>query len=80
MHFYDDRHETLLEYLDEGYQRTFEMPEMPKGDPFEHVDALVAAEGRVRLKERVVAGELLPEPYWADILRMMQVFWSSGDE
>ncbi|WP_204320665.1 hypothetical protein, partial [Klebsiella pneumoniae] len=32
------------------------------------------------MKERVVAGELLPEPYWADILRMMQVFWSSGDE
>jgi len=80
MHFYDRHRDLLDQYLDEGYQRTFEMPEMPRGNPFEHVDALMAAEGRIRLKERVVAVDLMPDPYWADILRMMQVFWFSGDE
>jgi len=80
MHLYDDNVEGARQYLEEGHQKVIEMPAMPDGDPFDLVGPLLAAEGRIRQGERVVASDLLPDPYWADIIRLIQVFWASGDE
>jgi thymidylate synthase len=80
MHLYDDNLDEARRYIDEGHQETVEMPPMPDGDPFDLVEALLGAEARIRRGERVIAGDEFAAPYWADIVRLIQVFWASGNE
>jgi thymidylate synthase len=39
---------------------------------------LLQVERRIRSGETIVAGDVVAEPYWADIIRLLQVFWASG--
>jgi len=78
MHVYDDHVEGVRRYVDEGYQQTVEMPAMPDGDPFDHVEALLDAEAKIRRGEELQAVDVFEQPYWADIVRLLQVFWASG--
>lgn len=78
MHVYDDHVDGVRRYVDEGIQQTVEMPAMPEGDPFTCVDALLQAEAKIRRGKELKAAEVFGEPYWADILRLLQVFWASG--
>jgi thymidylate synthase len=80
MHVYDKYVDKLPEYIDEGFHKVVEMPIMPPGDPFELTELLLQAEGRVRIGEQFAAETLISEPYWADIIRLLQVFWASGNE
>jgi len=79
MHVYDDYVEKLPEYIDEGFHKVVEMPAMPSGDPFAMMKIVLEAESRIRNAERIGAGEITADPYWADIIRLVQVFWASGD-
>jgi thymidylate synthase len=79
MHVYDPFVEKLSEYIDEGFHRVVEMPAMPSEDPFTVIKCVLQAEHRIRNGERIVAAEMAPDPYWADIIRLVQVFWASGD-
>lgn len=76
MHVYKDHYDDMREYVREGVQQTYEMPAMPPTNPFGMVDTLLAIEGRLRSGEDVAAGEVFPDPYWADIVRLLQVFWA----
>ena len=76
MHIYKADLEHIDTYLVEGFQRTAEMPAMPAGDPFVLVDRLLEIEDRLRNGEDLDAGEVMAEPYWADIVRLLQVFWA----
>lgn len=76
MHVYKDHYDDMREYVREGVQQTYEMPAMPPTNPFGVVDTLLATEGRLRSGEDVAAGEVFPDPYWADIVRLLQVFWA----
>lgn len=78
MHFYDDFRAELQQYVAEGFQKVVEMPPMPRRDPFELVSVLLDAESRIRNGERINAAKVVAEPYWADIIRLLQVFWASG--
>lgn len=78
MHVYVDYLPQLQDYLDEGWQRTEAMPEMPEGDPFEFVRPIVRAEAEIRSGATMRAEDVVSTPYWADILRLVQVFWASG--
>lgn len=78
MHIYEKYIDGAKAYVREGHQKTVEMPSMPAGDPFELVETLLCVEGRVRAGEAVAAAEVFAEPYWADIVRMIQVFWARG--
>jgi thymidylate synthase len=78
MHVYDDHLGDLRTYIEEGYHRVSPMPEMPDGDPFELIPALLSAEDRVRHGEAVCAVDAVPNGYWADIVRLVQAFWASG--
>jgi thymidylate synthase len=78
MHIYDDFVEAARNYIAEGHQKSVEMPTMPAGDPFELVQKLLEAESRIRRNEKLVAAEVFAEPYWADLIRLLQVFWASG--
>jgi thymidylate synthase len=76
MHIYEDFLDTMREYVAEGVQRTIEMPVMPIGDPFAMVDRLLDVERRLRAGETLEAGREMGNPYWADIVRLLQVFWA----
>ncbi|RDI57157.1 thymidylate synthase [Microvirga subterranea] len=79
MHLYDDTAEEARHYVEEGHQKVVEMPPMPEGDPFALVDTLLAVEKRIRNGERLVASDLLSDPYWADIVRLIQVHWERDE-
>lgn len=76
MHVYKDYYDDMREYIREGVQQTFEMPPMPEGDPFSIVEKLLEVEGKLRGGEDVDAAEAFDQPYWADIIRLLQVFWA----
>jgi thymidylate synthase len=78
MHVYDANIADLSAYIDEGYQRLDAMPRMPAGDPFAHVPNLLDCERRMRAGEYFDATDVLKEPYWADLARLLQAFWASG--
>ncbi|WFU10349.1 thymidylate synthase [Rhizobium sp. CB3090] len=77
MHVYDASVASMREYFDEGWQRTSVMPEMPKGDPFATVKKLIAVEQKIRQGEEVVAAKEFSDPYWADVMRLIQVYWAT---
>ncbi len=80
MHVYDDDIQKLPKYIDEGYHKLAEMPPMPLGDPFQHMTALLDCERRMRSGEDFDASTVFSDAYWADLVRLLQVFWASGIE
>lgn len=75
MHVYEKYIDDMREYLLEGIQQKIEMPEMPLGDPFAIIPVLLSIERRLRSGEALDATEV-GAPYWADIIRLFQVFWA----
>lgn len=76
MHVYKDHYGHMREYIQEGVHQTYEMPPMPSANPFAVVESLLSVERRLREGEEVAAGEAVDDPYWADIVRLLQVFWA----
>lgn len=76
MHVYEKFLDGMREYVAEGVQRTIEMPPMPSGNPFTVVDRLLDIECRLRAGETLEAGKEVGDAYWADIIRLLQVFWA----
>lgn len=76
MHVYDKYLPNMRAYLDEGFQQVYAMPPMPEGNPFELIPKLLEIEEQLRSGQSVVAAAEMPDPYWADIIRLLQVFWS----
>lgn len=77
MHVYDEFTDRMTRYMREGFQRPIEMGRMPDGDPFALVPGLLAAEAAVRNGEAVAAEDVAGPGYWADFVRLVQVFWAS---
>ena len=73
---------TVRPYIDlsEGFQRTIEMPAMPEGDPRTAIRKLFDTERLVRARRRVDAGGLGFDPYWADLVRLLQIHFAQGDD
>lgn len=76
MHIYDKYILAARQYVEEGHQRPNEMPEMPGGDPFQVIPALLDAEMRIRNGEAIVAEDLIADQYWSDFVRLVQVHWA----
>lgn len=78
LHLYDHDREKADAFLSEGYQSTKEpMPSMPIGDPWAAVAALLKAESLVRAGLALTADVLPREPYWADLVRLLQIFFAT---
>lgn len=75
LHLYDTNVDAACQYLDEGWQSTIPMPTMPIGDPWRAIDFLRHAESAIRTGDspNIVSMDYL-EPYWADLVRLLQVF------
>jgi thymidylate synthase len=78
MHVYDGSIEAMKNYVNEGHQKTVQMPPMPSGDAFAITDVLLQAEGEIRAAKKIRAADFVKEPYWADIIRLLQVFWATN--
>lgn len=79
MHVYRDHIPHMRAYLAEGYQQVHAMPAMPEGNPFDKVECLLKAEAKLRSGQIVDADAEMRDPYWADIVRLLQVFWSRNN-
>ncbi|MBN8535275.1 MAG: thymidylate synthase [Rhizobiales bacterium] len=80
LHLYKKNIKDATLYLEEGHQTTFEMPKMTQSRPFDLVPTLEAVEAKLRHGEPVDANAVAPDPYWADIIRLYQAYWASGDD
>ena len=78
-HLYDKDKTRVTSYLAEGHHRLAPMPPMPPGDPFPIVHRLLELEGRIRRREQVDDVIAALDPYWGDLLRLVQVHFASDD-
>jgi thymidylate synthase len=86
LHLYEDVGKTkndfelVRQYMSEGLQQRIEMPPMPTGDPWPAIKVVLEVEERIRRGEDVDVGILQLDPYWADLLRLLQVFSARGED
>lgn len=76
MHVYKSKIDVMAEYVEEGVQQTIEMPLMPEGNPFSLVNKMLEIEQRLRIGGELDAAKEMGDPYWADMVRLLQVFWA----
>ncbi len=75
LHLYETNTEKAEQFLKEGWQETTNpMPEMPLGDPWLSIVRLLEAESEIRGGRGIQIFNLGLDPYWADLVRLLQVF------
>jgi thymidylate synthase len=80
MHLYDRDRAHAEDFVREGFQSRIEMPLMPIGDPWPAIQSVLAAETRIRGGEMFDANSLGLDPYWSDLIRMLQIFFSENNQ
>lgn len=82
LHIYNKSIENAMQYLDEGWQSTeVPMPKMPWGAPWPAIASLLKAESVIRSGEEFDSRMLEDlDAYWADLIRLLQVFRYSKDK
>jgi len=81
LHLYVQHVGPARRFLKEGWQSTQAvMPSMPAGDPWPSIAILLQAESSIR-NSGEFAADSIPglEPYWADLIRLLQVFRCKQD-
>jgi thymidylate synthase len=79
LHLYDRDQAKAQQYIDEGFQSIVPMPAMPSGDPWSSIKTLLNVEARIRRGEKIDANLCGVGEYWADLIRLLQIFAASGD-
>jgi len=79
LHLYESDVRGARKYMAEGWQPTVSMPPMPNGDPWHSIDKLLGAEKRIRNGYDVNVASLKLDPYWSDLIRLLQIFRFSKD-
>jgi thymidylate synthase len=74
LHIYDTDKKKIDEFLKEGYQSRISMPRMPTGDPWRNLKKLSKVESRIRQGDQVNVDRYKVPGYWADLMRLLQVF------
>lgn len=74
LHLYETDVKGARKYLAEGWQPTVSMPTMPLGDPWHSIDKLLSAEKRIRHGHEVDVAAMGLDPYWSDLVRLLQIF------
>lgn len=80
MHLYENDCDVAKQFLNEGLQQRVEMPRMPSGDPWPAIRKILDAEDRVRMRETLDIKAYRLNPYWEDMVRLLQIFDATGDE
>jgi thymidylate synthase len=81
LHLYDNKIDEAKSFLSEGLQSTLEpMPPMPGGDPWPNIGLLLEAEASLRTGRSFDVTKLIKiDPYWVDLVRLLQVFRAKQD-
>jgi thymidylate synthase len=79
LHLYRDRWGDAQHFIDEAYQQRIAMPDMPEGDPWPAIDSVLKSEERIRNGEHFDAGSLGLAEYWSDLIRIIQIYFASGN-
>lgn len=75
LHLYDRHRAGARQYLKEGWQPTnVVMPAMPVGNPWSSVCKVIKAERAIRRDRQVDIDGLGLNPYWGDIVRLLQIY------
>lgn len=74
LHLYEENRESAQQFLDEGWQLKVPMPPMPVGDPWPAISVVLAAESEIRRGKEINFGTLNIDYYWADLVRILQIF------
>jgi thymidylate synthase len=81
LHLYDKDGRSARQFLEEGLQSTVAMLPMPHGDPWPAIGALKEAESAIRTQAAFsYRGIGALHPYWADLVRLLQVYRSYKDK
>lgn len=83
IHLYEENEGEASQFLGEGWQSTeMAMPPMPVGDQWPAIQAFLEAEEGLRTKGDIVIDLLDLEPYWADLIRLLQIFryWKDNNK
>jgi thymidylate synthase len=82
LHLYVKHTRAATRFLNEGWQPTEAvMPPMPSGDPWPGISFLLQAESAIRTAGAFNDSRLGDiDPYWADLIRLLQVFRSKKDK
>jgi thymidylate synthase len=76
LHLYERHRDSAQQYLKEGWQSTtVVMPPMPVIDPWESIHKVIKAERAIRKGNLVASYDPTLDPYWMDIVRLLQVYW-----
>ncbi|MGH9906150.1 MAG: hypothetical protein ACRD8U_11290 [Pyrinomonadaceae bacterium] len=81
LHLYERNSEAAQQFLNEGFQSTtIAMPPMPEGDPWPAIEFLLKAEATIRAGEEFDVDQInAASSYWADLVRLLQVYRFSKD-
>jgi thymidylate synthase len=74
LHLYDRDRLKAEAFINEGWQSTIAMPHMPVGNPWPSIAAILKAESRIRSGLDVVIKQLKLSNYWADLVRLLQIY------
>jgi thymidylate synthase len=80
LHLYEKNRKAAKQYLDEGWQETVAMPPMPLGDPWPALHSLLKVESEIRQGEISDVASLGLDDYWADLVRLLQIFRCRKDK
>lgn len=74
LHLYETNTEGAQQYLEEGWLSTVSMPLMPITDPWPSIKLLLEAEIAIRSDNEIEINKLELDSYWADLVRLLQIF------
>ncbi len=75
LHIYDENLDDVQQFLDEGFQATTQMPQMPAGDPWASIGLVMKAEASLRKTGTLDASSVSElDPYWQDLVRLLEIF------
>lgn len=75
LHLYDSDKDNARIFLEEGWQEKVSMPPMPVTDPWGSVQKVLDAEREVRHSGSIDVRKLRLDPYWEDLVRLLQIYW-----
>lgn len=75
LHLYERNENAAKQFLNEGWQSTISMPEIPVGDPWPAIDFLRRTELAIRVNNLVNIDSLENlDSFWTDIILLLQIF------
>lgn len=74
LHLYDGTDDKVSDFLAEGWHEPIPMPEMPAGAQWKQIQVVLSAEAAIRTGHEVEVGSLGLSDYWADIVRLLEVY------